>query len=381
MRRIVMVWLVLVVAASTSFVSGAQAQSPSPAAAVSPSASEAVPSATPGPTLDPCAQPAPSTPPAIVPTPSPSASSSHQAPTPSTSGSPAPDAQASPGPTPVATASCPPNAAIPGLEAITGTDGRFTVLLLGSDARGNVGGERTDVIMVATINPTTGNVAFVSLPRDMRKVPYGPGQTYPVQVTGLFQSFEQRGMTRTQALERMKTAMSYAFGIEIDYVAITHFTGVVNLINDIGGVNVTLAEPFVDPTSHLHHNKGIHMHTGVNHLDGGEALAFARSRHTTTDYDRSRRQHVLITAVIAKVRQMGISAIAPLAKFAFQQIQTDIPPSALPQLVGLALDANLNHVKSVVLGPRTFATGGSILYSIYIKLDAVRKTFQKIFSH
>ena len=381
MRRMAVVWLVLVVAASASVVSGVQAQSPTPATLASPSAGDAVPSATPGSSPEPCTEPAPTTAPDVGPTPSPSATGSGQPTTTSAQDSPAPGAPGSPLPTSAPAASCPPISGIPGLDAITGTDGRFTVLLLGSDARGNLGGERTDVIMVATINPATGNVAFLSLPRDMRNVPYGPGQTYPVQVTGLFQAFEQSGMTRTQALERMKKAMSYAFGIEIDYVAITHFTGVVNLINDIGGVNVTLAAPFVDPTAHLHNNKGIHMHAGVNHLDGGEALAFARSRHTTTDYDRSRRQHELITAVIGKVRQMGSDAIAPLAKFAFQEIQTDVPASALPQMIGLALAANLDHVKSVVLGPRTFATGGSVLYSIYIKLKAVRDTFQKIFSH
>ena len=304
-----------------------------------------------------------------------------------------PDPLATPPPTPIQKPTPPPDAtptpnpgktpfpSIPGLDAITGTDGRFTVLLLGSDARKGLSGERTDVIMVATIDPATGNVALVSLPRDMRDVPYGPGLTYPVQVTGLFQSFELQGMSRTQALNRMKKAMSYAFGIEIDYYAITKFTGVVNLINTIGGVNVTLAAPFVDPTSHLHHNKGIHMHKGVNHLDGGEALAFARSRHTTSDYDRSYRQHVLIEAVTAKVRQMGIAAILPLAKLTFQQLQTDIPASALPQLYALAQEARINNAKSIVLGPSKFASAGSILYSIYIKLDAVRATFQKIFSH
>ena len=208
-----------------------------------------------------------------------------------------------------------------------------------------------------------------------------PARAIPVQVTGLFQSFELQGMTRTQALKRMKQAMSYAFGIEIDYYAITKFTGVVNLINNIGGVNVTLAAPFVDATSHLHHNKGIHMKKGVNHLDGGEALAFARSRHTTTDYDRSRRQHILIAAVTAKVRQMGMAAIGPLAKLAFNQVQTDIPATALPQLYALAQEANVNKFKSLVLGPSKFASAGAILYSIYIKLDAVRAAFQKIFSH
>ena len=372
MRRMAVVWLALVVAASASVVSGVQAQSPTPATLTSPSAGRCRPV---------CLSRLES---GALSTTDPNDGAGHR-PAPGLAERPRthqqPGAWARPLPDLRAGRELPADAGIPGLDAITGTDGRFTVLLLGSDARGNLGGERTDVIMVATINPATGNVAFLSLPRDMRDVPYGPGQTYPVQVTGLFQAFEQQGMTRTQALERMKKAMSYAFGIEIDYVAITHFTGVVNLINDIGGVNVTLDAPFVDPTAHLHNDKGIHMHAGVNHLDGGEALAFARSRHTTTDYDRSRRQHELITAVIAKVRQMGSDAIAPLAKFAFQEIQTDVPASALPQMVGLALAANLDHVKSVVLGPRTFATGGSVLYSIYIKLKAVRATFQKVFSH
>jgi LCP family protein required for cell wall assembly len=290
------------------------------------------------------------------------------------------------GPTPPAATRAPsatPFPPIPGVDALTGTDGRLTILLLGSDARPGLAGERTDVIMVMTIDPATGAVSLVSLPRDMRNVPTGPGQAYPVQVTGLFQSYELAGMSRMQALARMKQALGYAFGIEIDYYAIIKFTGVVSLINHIGGVDVSLAARFDDstpPISHLNHNKGLHLHKGVNHLDGGVALAFARSRHTTSDYDRSRRQHVLLAAVADKVRQMGTSAIAPLAQFAFTQIQTDVPLSALPTLYALAQEANLSNYRGVVLGPTKYASSGAILYSIYIKLDAVRALFHKIFS-
>ena len=216
----------------------------------------ALPTGSPGPSAGVLGSPGVAASPGIVITPSPKP---HKTPkptaTPDVQASPlgSPDALATPTPTPKPTkppvptptpdAGSTPFPAIPGLDKLTGTDGRFTVLLLGSDARKHLSGERTDVIMVATIDPATGSVAFVSLPRDMRNVPYGPGQTYPVQVTGLFQSFELQGMTRTQALKRMKQAMSYAFGIEIDYYAITKFTGVVNLINNIGGVNVTLDDP------------------------------------------------------------------------------------------------------------------------------------------
>ena len=59
----------------------------------------------------------------------------------------------------------------PGLPIDLGKDGRLTVLLLGSDWRKTGGGERTDVMMVATIDPTNGLAAVASIPRDMERIP------------------------------------------------------------------------------------------------------------------------------------------------------------------------------------------------------------------
>ena len=267
---------------------------------------------------------------------------------------------------------------IAGLDQLVGTDGRFTMLLLGSDARPGLGGERTDTIMIATIDPVTGRVSFVSLPRDTADVPIGPGQTYSPKINGLFQQYRLNGQTRRVAYGSMVKAMEYAFGIEIDRYALVHFNGVISLIDAMGGIDVNLAEPFDDPTSHIT-KSGLHLHKGVNHLDGHVALAFARSRHTTTDYDRSRRQQLIITIAISKVLGLGIGELATLAPAAFTAIDTNLTISDAPTLFALSQSARLGAYKSVVLGPRTYATE-TAGFTNHLKIDVVRALFKRIFA-
>jgi LCP family protein required for cell wall assembly len=288
------------------------------------------------------------------------------------SGTPEPSAESS------ATPSEPPpsEGPIAGLDQLVGTDGRFTMLLLGSDARPGLGGERTDTIMIATIDPATGKVAFVSLPRDTADVPIGPGQTYSPKINGLFQQYRLNSGSRKSAYQSLVKALEYAFGIEIDRYALAHFNGVISLIDQIGGIDVTLAQPFDDPTSHITRN-GLHLHAGTNHLDGHFALAFARSRHTTTDYDRSRRQQLIIAVAVSKVLGMGIGELATLAPAAFSAIDTNLSIDDAPALFALAQEARLGNYKSVVLGPRTYATE-TAGYTNHLKIDVVRALFKRI---
>jgi LCP family protein required for cell wall assembly len=284
---------------------------------------------------------------------------------------------ATPGATPVR-----PGTPIPGLDQLTGSDGRFTMLILGSDARKHLSGERTDTIMVVTIDPTTGKVTMVSLPRDMENVPIGPGQVYGAKVTGLFQDFRlSHGDNRKAQFQDMVKAISYAFGIEIDRYALAHFTSVVRMINAIGGINVTLKRPFIDPTSHVT-RKGLRLKKGVNHLDGGLTLAFARSRHTTSDYDRAARQQLVISLAIQKVLGMGIDALPALTQLAFTKktIETDLQVGDIPVLYALAQQARLSRYKSVVLGPSLYASGGGPpSYATFLKVSTVRALFSRIF--
>lgn len=284
-----------------------------------------------------------------------------------------------PTPTPVPTPTLEP---ISGLEGLVGSDGRFTVLLLGSDARPGLSGERTDMIMVATIDPATGRLATVSLPRDMEGVPIGDGQTYHGKITGLFQDYELHGASRQEALRKTKDALAYAFGIEIDHYALIKFPGVVSLIDRIGGVDIQLKARFEDPTAHITTNgrRGLHLRAGLIHMNGKLALAFARSRHTTTDFDRARRQQLIISATIQKVRDAGVDALPALADFAISQIETDLPLSAAPAVFALGQRADLSHRKGVVLEPSRYAANGSVLYSFFMKVDAVRALFDRIFA-
>lgn len=291
---------------------------------------------------------------------------------------------ATPGATPTAVV---PGTPIAGLDQLTGSDARFTMLVLGSDARGHLSGERTDTIMIVTIDPANGKVSMISLPRDMENVPIAPGMVYGPKVTGLFQDYKlSHGANRAQQFEDIVKAMEYAFGIEIDRYALAHFTSVTHLIDAIGGIDVTLARKFVDtsgPTSHIVKG-GLRLKAGVNHLDGIHTLAFCRSRHTTSDYDRARRQQLTISVTIQKVLGMGIDGIPALAQTVLGDsgIETNLQLSDGVTLYALAEQGHSSNFKSVVLGPTRYASGGGPpTYATFMNVTVVRALFSRIFGH
>ena len=86
------------------------------------------------------------------------------------------------GRTPAAVPTPAPTKPPPQLSDLLGADGRLTVLILGSDVRKDIIGERTDAIVVASIDPSHGKVSLISLPRDTVNVPIAPGRAYPGRI-------------------------------------------------------------------------------------------------------------------------------------------------------------------------------------------------------
>lgn len=287
-----------------------------------------------------------------------------------------PAATATPTPRPPAATPFPDD--IPGLSGLLGADGRLTVLILGSDARDGLAGERTDAIIVATINPRDGKVAMVSLPRDTINVPIADGVTYQGRINGLLAEFERTSGKRNSALRRTKSALAYAFGTEIDYYVLVGFRGLERLVDSVGGIQVTLKEPLIDPGMHVS-KKGLRLKAGTRRLDGRYTLAFTRTRKTDSDYERSRRQHQVLAAAGKRVLARGAAALPALVELARDRLETDIPFEAAPALLALAARANLNRPKSVVLAPLTFAQPGPIAYTIVLRIDAVRRMFDRVF--
>jgi LCP family protein required for cell wall assembly len=263
-------------------------------------------------------------------------------------------------------------------EDLLGSDGRLTVLVLGSDEREGVIGTRTDAIIAVTLNPTSGRVAMVSLPRDTVGVPIGPGETYPDRINGLYWAYERELGKAKPALKRLKSDLAYAFGTELDYYAMVDFDGLVRLINSIGGIELTLAEAIIDPTMHIG-KSGLRLKAGKRQLDGRKALAFSRSRHSDSDYDRSRRQHDVLVAAATKVRKRGAERLPGLVGVASKRIVTDLPERGAPVLLELAAGADLGKVKSVVLEPARFARQLSGSYTIVPRMPEVQKVFERLF--
>lgn len=183
---------------------------------------------------------------------------------------------------------------------LVGTDSRSADPTTGTEATpgANAGSQRSDVIMLATVQPdgTTGSV--VSIPRDSW-----------VDIPG-------RGMNKINA--------AYAFGgpsllietvekltgVRVDHFGVIDFAGFQTLVDSVGGIDVDVAQP----TS----NMGVDFQAGRNHLDGAQALAYVRQRHDLPngDIDRAKRQQNALRVLLTKVQQEATSNPAALYTFA-----------------------------------------------------------------
>ena len=258
-------------------------------------------------------------------------------------------------PSPGATPSPTPSPTPPGADPILGTDGRLTILLLGSDYRPAHPGNRTDAIMVVSLDPTTGDTAAFSIPRDTSRFPLPSGGTYAPKINGLYQHFAS---TVGKPAQNMVLAIEKAFRIEVDGSVFIGFAGVKQLVDAVGGVDITLDHAYYDPVYWVNnHTQGWGLPAGKSHLNGASALIFARSRHGDNDFARTRRQQQLVMAALTKVRTLGPGSLARLLKIAADTVRTDLPLAKAAALFQMISTADLAHAKRTVFGPTKFAQG------------------------
>lgn len=275
---------------------------------------------------------------------------------------------ATPEPTPTATL-----APSPRPDALLGTDGRFTILLLGSDARAGHSGNRTDTIMVVSVDPTDGSTAVASIPRDTARFPLPDGGRYAPKVNGLYQDLVA-DMGRDKAGKEMKTVIGSALDVEIDWYALIGFQGVRRLVDAVGGVEVDLAKSVNDPYYWVtSKQRGVYFPAGVNRLNGERALIFARTRKGDNDYERARRQQILVAGTTARVLERGPASLPGLVQLGAEYTRTDLPLERAATIFEIASMADLDTRDRVVFGPRSWADGISGSASIQLKVDKVRE--------
>ena len=165
----------------------------------------------------------------------------------------------------------------------------FNVYISGSDSRSNeiVANSRSDVNMIASVNPNTNTIVLTSIPRD-----------YYVQLhgtTGLKDKLTHAGI---YGVDMSRETLEDLFQIKIDYSIKVSMSSVVSLVDLVGGVDIDS-----DKTFNSFHIKGWTVNKGINHMNGKQALAYARERYAyeNGDVHRVQNQQQVLEAVLQKI--------------------------------------------------------------------------------
>jgi anionic cell wall polymer biosynthesis LytR-Cps2A-Psr (LCP) family protein len=296
-----------------------------------------------------------------------------------------------------------------GLPIDLGRDGRLTMLLMGSDWRETGGGERTDVMMVATIDPTTGLAAVVSIPRDMERIPLDNGGTSgTTRVNSIYfiqyrdPSLGHRRIDRA-ALGHLTRDIARFLGTEIDYWAFMRFGDFAGLINKLGGIRIDIEEAVLDSSYHHRTSRGVWFPSQKGYRLKGDpqckprprkcrsALVYARSRKGTmgsranSDYTRNERQQTIVLEGVKRaVDAFGPGlALLGLLHGVRRHVETDLPmtPEAAAQLFAILADVRLPRSNMKVLAPPTWGSE-SPSFAIRPNVGAIRgwvdKTFYRV---
>lgn len=178
----------------------------------------------------------------------------------------------------------------------------FNVLISGSDTRGGFDENgRSDVIMVATINPKTSTILLTSVPRDFYVTTACDAADGCMQ--GALDKITHTGIHGTNTTKR---TVEQLLGIEINYTFKVGFDAVTDLVDAVGGVDVTVAPGYA--VDHFACMYNLSVHEGVNHLNGEQALAFARERYAYTEGDRQRtkNQQLVLMGIVDKITSPSI---------------------------------------------------------------------------
>jgi LCP family protein required for cell wall assembly len=273
---------------------------------------------------------------------------------------------------------------------------RASVLLLGGDAGPGRVGLRTDTMIVASVQRTTGAVALFGLPRNLTRVPlpdpaagafacrcfpeplnalHGWARAHP----DLFPGGRDPGATALMG------AAGRLLGIPIDHYALVDLAGFVDVIDALGGVTVEVTERVQDrlsPATPSGPWRSFDIRPGRRHLDGQAALAYARSRSATSDYDRMRRQRCLLAALASQADPATLLRAVPrLVPLIQRSVATDVPTRDLPALARLAATARRDRVLTLGLTPPRFApTRNPTGYPI-VDVPAVRAAVGQALQH
>ncbi len=220
-------------------------------------------------------------------------------------------------------------------------DGVYNILLVGVEAIGNnkVASGRTDSIMIATINTKQKTLGLTSIMRDSYVTI--PGY-YDTKINAAFGH---------GGIELLYETIAYNYNLRLDGSAIVSFETFQKVIDDLGGVDIeiTPAEAqYLNTTNYVSKKSNRTLKPGVNHMNGNQALGYARVRYRATldgsndDFGRTSRHRRVMAAIFKEVKKSNPVTLVKLLDTVFSQVQTDVKKdnasSYLAEVLELSLD-------------------------------------------
>ena len=195
-------------------------------------------------------------------------------------------------------------------------DDLINIMLVGQDSRGNTR-ERSDSMILVSINPRTGEVAMVSFLRDLY-----------VQIPGYYDN-RMNAAYAFGGFPLLYEVMQVNFGITCDGGIEVNFEGFKDIVDVIGGVDVEL-------TYRESEVVGTYVE-GVNHLNGEQALTYARIRKLDSDFGRTNRQRTVLQAILNKVRHLSVTELFNLVNTCLEFVTTDMTNSQILDIATVTL--------------------------------------------
>ncbi len=274
-----------------------------------------------------------------------------------------------------------------GAPAVEPVDGRYNILLLGTDAGADREGMRPDSISLVSVDAKTGQSVIVGIPRELADVPFPEGS--PMQplhpngfgvapntygdwggcevgrciLNGLYAEVElfhpelypdavSKGST--PGIEATKDAVTGATGLEVQFYVLVNMDAFESLINALGGITIDVKERLPIGGDEFGNNVEGWIEPGLQGMDGYAAQWYARSRYgsATGDYARMERQRELQAAILAQMNPSNVLLrFQDVAAAGTELVETDIPESMLGRFVDLATKARGHAPLSVELVP------------------------------
>ena len=190
----------------------------------------------------------------------------------------------------------------------------INILLIGQDRRENQGRQRSDSMILCTVNLDEKTLVMTSFLRDTYvTIPTWNGKDYANNRLNVNYAIGGMGM--------LDKCMEENFGVVVDYNLEVDFSGFTKIVDTLGGVDIELTKA---EAGHLNTRYNTGFKAGQNHLNGEQALTYSRIRKLDNDFGRTNRQRTVLLALLNQARSMSLKDVSSLITTVLPMITTDM---------------------------------------------------------